>query len=83
MIGAQGECLNHFVILGLKHLNHRCKEYADHYRVDRPLQSLDTEPIEKPPDRHVPAEADLELVRDVRCRSRLGGLLKSYRRRAA
>jgi putative transposase len=77
----QKECLDHFVILGTNHLDHLCREFAAHYHEERPHQSLDNDPIVKPPDNCRLVES--VTIGDVRCHERLGGLLKSYSRKAA
>ena len=78
------ECLDHFVILGTQHLDHLCREYAAHYHQERPHQSLDNEPIIQAWVRRQPRESvALPRLTEIRCRSRLGGLLKSYWRKAA
>ena len=75
------ECLDHFIVLGETHLNHLVSEYVHYYQTERPHQGIDIGnelliPM-KPPDENVPAPDQLV------CRERLGGLLKSYSRRAA
>jgi putative transposase len=75
------ECLDHFIVLGGTHLNHLVSEYVHYYQTERPHQGIDIGnellvPM-KPPDENVPAPDQLV------CRERLGGLLKSYSRRAA
>src|SRR5436190_2441236 len=77
----QQECLDHFIILGTKHLDHLCSEYLDYYHEDRPHQALNNRSIRN--RRRVPPAADVVPLRSVRCKSRLGGLLKSYSRKAA
>lgn len=74
------ECLDHFIVLGTKHLDHLCSEFASHYHEDRPHQSLDIEPILGGPQ---VTESDVIPLRSVRSQQRLGGLLKSYSRKAA
>jgi putative transposase len=71
------ECLDHFVVLGERHLNHIVREFTAYYHSERPHQALGNEPLLKLP----PAEPILggEIV----CEERLGGLLKHYVRRAA
>jgi putative transposase len=73
------ECLDHFVVLGETHLNHLVSEYVEHYETERPHQGLGNSVLipKKPPDESVPVPDQLI------CRKRLGGLLKSYSRRAA
>jgi putative transposase len=77
----QQECLDHFIIMGTRHLDHLCSEYLAYYHEDRPHQSLDNRPIRN--RRRVPLTDDVVPLRSIRCKSRLGGLLKSYSRKAA
>jgi putative transposase len=80
------ECLVQFVIFGEKHLNHLCQEYLAYYHHERPYQALDNEPLKRKtkgqrkararPD----AESDVIPLNEVRCKQRLGGLLKHYYR---
>lgn len=74
------ECLDKFVIVAQRHLNHVCREWSLHYNAERPHEFRDHLPpaCEKPPE---PSETI--RARDVVCTTRLGGLLKSYSRRAA
>lgn len=62
----------------LRHLDYLCRQFGDHYHSERPHQSLDNEPI-------LPVTPPLEnsQPRSVKCKTRLGGLLKSYSRQAA
>jgi hypothetical protein len=78
------ECLDQFVVCGERHLRHLLKQYLEHYNTERPHQAKGNVPL---------AEADREessVVRlptvptgEVRCRERLGGLLRHYHRDAA
>ena len=71
----QQEALDHFVVLGEKHLNHIASEYLVHYHEERPHQALgNAPPLKRPP----PNQSG-----DVVCRQRLGGLLRHYHRQAA
>jgi putative transposase len=85
----QHECLDHFVILGERHMDHVCAEYLAHYHQHRPHQSLDNTPITAPKKRGRPKMRPGNLadeivpLGEVRCEQRLGGLLKSYSRCAA
>ncbi|MBS0208873.1 MAG: transposase [Planctomycetes bacterium] len=76
----QQECLDHFVILGERHLHHLVTEYIRYYHAHRPHQGLGNELLtptpEPPPDKTITGG---EIV----CESRLGGLLKHYHRHAA
>jgi putative transposase len=76
------ECLDKFLIFGLRHFDHLNSEFLAHYHEDRPHQSLGNEPVLKKRCLKVP-EGDPVSPRDIRCRSRLGGLLRSYSRKAA
>jgi len=83
------ECLDHFIVFGERHLNHLCSVFLDYYHRLRPHQSKENEllsPAKKPkttgkakPPR-VPAIVPLT---EIRCETRLGGLLKHYYRKAA
>ncbi|MEO0513842.1 MAG: integrase core domain-containing protein [Planctomycetota bacterium] len=72
------ECLNHFVILGHKHLDYLMATFVDYYHTQRPHQSKENKPLlrltESPPP-----NPDGEVL----CEERLGGLLKHYYRKAA
>jgi putative transposase len=74
----QVECLNQFVVLGEKHFNYLVSTYVSYYLGHRPHQGLKNRPLDSSePDEDVPT------LRNVRCQSWLGGLLKSYSRKAA
>ena len=68
------ECLNHFLVLNEKHLDHLMKEYVAHYNTERPHQSMDNKPLIQLP---------ISSKGDVKCKERLGGVLKHYYREAA
>jgi transposase InsO family protein len=72
------ECLDRILALGKTHFNYLVREYVAHYNEERPLQSLGNRPI---PEVAVPETDVLPFpAADIECRSRFGGLLKSYRR---
>jgi putative transposase len=73
------ECLDHFVVFGVKHLRHLVSEFLAHYHEERPHQNLGN----APPCRQ--SEEVLQFVKDqpIHCSERLGGLLKHYSRKAA
>ena len=76
------ECLNHFCCFNLRHLDYIIQTYVVHYNTVRPHQSLGNVPLGLaglPP----PEAIEDEVVRSVRCRSSLGGLLNHYERSAA
>jgi putative transposase len=84
----QQECLNHFVILGGRHFDYLVREWLEHYHAERPHQAKENEPLIKPSCRRrakerAPLDEQIVNLSQVRCSQRLGGLLKSYRRRAA
>ena len=87
MLGAKQECLNHLVLFGLENLRRTVSIYRDFHNEHRPHQGL---------DQRIPANADRERTSppaeivaspprpsDVACTRLLGGLLKSYSRKAA
>jgi putative transposase len=72
------ECLDHFVIFGEKHLRHLLSEFLTHYNAERPHQGIGNVPLDGEPP------AILKFPSGwVRCRKRLGGLLRHYHRAAA
>jgi putative transposase len=76
----QQEALDHFIVFGEKHFNYLISEYVEHYHTERPHQAMGNVPLtgewpelkDDPPD-------DVSVA----CRTRLGGLLRHYERRAA
>jgi putative transposase len=73
------ECLNHFIFFGERHLRHVVAEFMAHYHRERFHQGLG--------GRLVKTEAaisnDNSAGNEVMRRSRLGGLLNFYQRKAA
>jgi transposase InsO family protein len=80
----RAECLDHFVILGERHLHHLVTHYVEHYNFERPHQSRGNVPL---PDAVADDAGEPPIVPfpsgEVKCRRRLGGLLKHYYRAAA
>ena len=77
----RAECLDHFVVVGERHLAHLVSSYVAPYNEERPHQAKGNVPL---------PEADQDEPRilkfpigEVKCRQRLGGLLKHYYREAA
>ncbi len=75
------ECLDHFLICGERHLHHLVSSFLAHYNFERPHQGVGNVPL---PDAGVDEPRILPFpTGEVKCRSRLGGLLKHYYREAA
>ena len=74
------EVLDHFVIVAERHLNYLIREAQAWYNKERPHSARDHLPpaCEKRPDPRTTLK-----MSEVVCTTRLGGLLKSYSRRAA
>ena len=77
---ARQECLDHFVVLGRRHLDHIVREYVTHYNTERPHQGRANLPLSM---REQPAPPGPTDAGSIVCRERLGGLLRHYERRAA
>ena len=74
----QIECLDRFIAFGGRHLDHLVAEFIEYYNNERPHSSIGHR---TPTGR--PNEADQESFGRVACKSRLGGTLRHYYRRAA
>ena len=70
---ARRECLDWVIIGGLRHLERVLDEFVDHYNNERPHRGLQLHPPNGP---LYPVSA----IGAIRCRSRLGGLLREYSR---
>jgi transposase InsO family protein len=68
------ECLDRLIPLGERHLRHALAEYLIHYHRERNHQGLANELVDGTPDQ--------DRAKKVRCRQRLGGLLRYYHRAA-
>lgn len=84
----QQECLDRFVVFGEQHLDHLCAEYLAYYHEERPHQALGNEPLKtkkraRPKRKRGRLEDEIVPLADIRCQQRLGGLLRSYSRKAA
>ncbi|XZE44988.1 integrase core domain-containing protein [Pirellulaceae bacterium SH467] len=84
------ECLDHFVVFGHKHMDLLCQEFKDYYHEERPHQGLENELViggtrtkKRSKSGTKPSETVSIPISEIRCKERLGGLLKSYSRRAA
>jgi len=80
------ECLDHFIVFGENHMSLLCSEFAEHYHQERPHQGLDNDLVQKPRSntrKTSGSSVDCVRIGNFRCQERLGGLLKSYSRKAA
>ena len=78
------ECLDHFLVCGEGHLRHVLKEYLEHYNAERPHQAKGNVPLPVARAEEAGETSVLPLpTGEVRCRGRLGGLLRHYHRAAA
>jgi transposase InsO family protein len=68
------ECLNKLILIGEGHLRIAVRQFIEHYHIERPHQGLGNVLITPDSDNGTGA---------IECHERLGGLLKSYYRRAA
>ena len=73
------ECLDHFIVVGQRHMDRIVAEFVRYYHDLRPHQSLDNRP---PFARQPVTESPVDPAAVV-CHKFLGGLLKHYERRAA
>jgi transposase InsO family protein len=71
----KSECLDRMVLLGEEHLRTAVREFVHHYHDERPHQGLGNELIAP--------QTTVIGTGQIKCRERLGGLLKFYYRQAA
>ena len=76
VLSVKAECLNHFIVIGEEHLRYLIQEYLEFYNQSRPHQGIGNVPIAEP-------EEERPVEGEVKCRQRLGDLLKDYYRQAA
>jgi putative transposase len=72
----KSECMSRMIFFGERSLRRAVSEFLDHYHAERNHQGLDNKIIQ--PDATVGSSAG-----QIKCRERLGGLLKYYYRKAA
>lgn len=70
------ECLNHFICFSEEHLDYLVEQYLEHYHTERPHQGIGNRLI-------IPRAHPQPKHGKIACRTRLGGVLKSYARAAA
>ena len=73
VLSIKAECLQRIIFFGEASLRRAISEYLDHYHAERAHQGLGNERID---ERKIAAEGE------IRCRERLGGILKHYYRAA-
>jgi putative transposase len=73
------ECLDKFIIFGKRHLDHLLSEFTSYYNERR----AHSERENLPPIREVPDEVESLKVDRIEVKSYVGGLIKSFERRAA
>jgi putative transposase len=73
----KGECLNHFIIFSLSQMNYVVHSWTSFYNTLRPHRGKDIG------NRVLDPNFTVRTKGVVRCRQRLGGLIKSYYRAAA
>jgi putative transposase len=71
----KSECLAQIIPLGERHLRQTVTEYVEHYHRERNHQGIDNELID-------PHAEDYSGSGPIKCRERLGGLLRHYQRAA-
>ena len=74
-LSIKSECLDKMILFGEQHVRYVVSEYVEHFLRERPHRVLGHRIIE--PEAPMPTEGE------VLCRERLGGLLKTYYRKAA
>lgn len=73
LLSIKSECLNRMIFFGESSLRRAIAAYLEHYHTERAHQGLGNERID--------GNAG-SCVGEIRCRERLGGILKSYYRAA-
>lgn len=73
------ECLNHFPVFGERHLRLLLREFVGHYHGERFHQELGGQLVAP----RVASDDEHAATETVQCRSRVGGLLNYYHRKAA
>jgi hypothetical protein len=75
----KSECLSKFILFGRKHLDHIVSEYVAYFNTQRSHSARSNlPPLAKPPE-----EVSLLRMDQIEVNSYVGGLIKSFERRAA
>ena len=72
----KSECLSRMIPLGENHLRVSIRAFVAHYHLERNHQSLDNKLI-------FPVQESCKIEDSIRCRERLGGMLRYYYHEAA
>jgi putative transposase len=75
----KSECLSKFILFGRKHLDHIVAEYVDYFNTRRSHSSR----ANLPPLADQPEEVSLLRMDQIEVKSYVGGLVKSFERKAA
>ena len=73
------ECLNKFIVFGKQQLDHLVGEFVDYYNKHRSSMVRD----HLPPVREEPDEVEKLTMEEIEVKSYVGGLVKSFERKAA
>ena len=73
------ECLNRFIVFGKRHLNHLVSEFTEYYNHHRSHSGTDN----LPPQSTVPEEVETLEMDQLVVKSHVGGLVKSFEKKAA
>ena len=73
------ECLNKFILFGKRHLDHVVDEFVEYYNTVRSHSERDNLPL----IREMPNETETFNRDELTVKSYVGGLVKSYERKAA
>jgi putative transposase len=75
----RNEVLDHFIILGSRHLDSLLKSFLSYYHRSRPHQGKSNQLLVEANSRRKAESPGTISIAKVRCEQKLGGLLKSYR----
>ena len=75
----RSECLNKFIFFGRNHLDFVVASFGDYYNQRRAHSSRDS----LPPIREIPDEVKSLKMEQIQVKSYVGGLIKSFERKAA
>jgi transposase InsO family protein len=73
------ECLDRFIVFGKKHLDYLVSEFVEYYNTTRSSMVRD----HLPPVREDPDEVESLKLDQIEVKSHVGGLVKSFNRKAA